>query len=33
MSQENVEIVRRFYEDISRGDHAAALAGQGPRAA
>jgi ketosteroid isomerase-like protein len=25
MSEENVEIVRRFYEDILRGDHAAAL--------
>jgi ketosteroid isomerase-like protein len=26
MSQENVEIVRKFYEAILRGDHAAALA-------
>lgn len=26
MSHENVEIVRRFYDDISRGDHSAALA-------
>jgi ketosteroid isomerase-like protein len=26
MSQENVEIVRRFYESIHRGDHAEALA-------
>jgi ketosteroid isomerase-like protein len=26
MSQENVEIARKFYEDILRGDHAAALA-------
>src|SRR5262245_3209428 len=25
MSVENVEVVRRFYEDIVRGDHAAAL--------
>jgi ketosteroid isomerase-like protein len=25
MSQENVEIVSKFYEDILRGDHAAAL--------
>jgi ketosteroid isomerase-like protein len=30
MSQENVEIVRRFYEAISRGDYAGALARLAP---
>jgi ketosteroid isomerase-like protein len=30
MSQENVEVVRKFYEDILRGDHVAALASLAP---